>query len=144
MKGLRLIAALLIAVGLTACASGVKYTEMQPRVPVQNPDVGRIYFYRPSALAPLLKPDVMLNSEKVGQTLSQGFFYVDRQPGEYEVANSSKLAGKLSLILKRGEIRYVRFTVAMKFMFESQVLSELIDPEVALREIRDCKYTGTP
>lgn len=140
MKSIRLIAALLIAVGLTACASGMKYTEMKFSVPVQAPDVGRIYFYRPSALAPLLKPDVILNNNKIGQTLAQGFFYVDRQPGEYEVANSSTLAGKLSLILKRGESRYIRFTVVPKFMFESHVTSELIDPEVALKEIRDCKY----
>lgn len=140
MKSLRLIAALLIAVGLTACAGGMTYTEMKFSVPVQAPDVGRIYFYRPSALAPLLKPDVMLNNDKIGQAIAQGFFYVDRQPGEYEVANSSTLAGKLSLILKRGESRYVRFTVVPKFMFESHVTSELINPEVALKEIRDCKY----
>jgi TolB-like protein len=140
MKCLGLIWAVCIAVGLAACASGVKYTEMAASLPPQSSEVGRIYFYRPAALAPLLKPNVLLNNAIVGQALSHGFFYVDRQPGEYEVANSSTLAGKLGFVLKKGESRYVRFTVIPQQMFENHVTSELIDQAVAQREIQNCKF----
>ena len=140
MKSLNLIATLLIVVGLTACASGVQYNKMVASLPGQSPDVGRIYFYRPAAIAPLLKPNVLLNNEIVGQALSHGFFYVDRQPGEYEVANSSTLAGKLGFVLKKGESRYVRFTVIPQQMFENHVTSELIDQLIAQREIQHCKF----
>ena len=90
-----------------------------------------------------LKPDVLLNNEKVGEASAQGFFYVDRQAGEYQVVTSTEVTRKLSLVLDKGQTRYVRFAVSPGF-FVGHVYGELVEPDVALKEIQDCKYTGAP
>jgi hypothetical protein len=143
MKCIRLLAALLLVIGLSACAGGMKYAEFQPKMPAQSTDVSRIFFYRPSALGAAVRPDVMLNDVKVGEAISHGFFYVDRQPGEYQVATSTEVTRKLSFVLERGQTRYVRFSISLGF-FVGHVYGELVEPDVGLKEIQDCKYTGAP
>ena len=143
MKYLRLLALLMIAAAVTGCASGIRYTEFQPKMPGPSQDMGRIFLYRPSALGAALRPDVMLNNEKIGEAIAHGFFYVDRKPGEYQVVTSTEVERKLSFVLDKGQTRYVRFSVSFGF-FVGHVYGELVEPDVAMKEIEDCKYTGTP
>ena len=143
MKLMRVLSILLLSAGLTGCASGMKYTEFQPKIPSLSQDTGRIFFYRPSALGAALRPDVMLNKEKVGEAIAHGFFYVDRPPGEYQVVTTTEVERKLSFVLEKGQSRYVRFSTSFGF-FLGHVYGELVDPEVGMKEIQDCKYTGAP
>ena len=143
MKYLRCLVILLVAAAVAGCASGMQYTEFQPKMPSLSPDAGRIFFYRPSALGAALRPDVMLNNEKVGEAIAHGFFYVDRKPGEYQVVTTTEVERKLSFVLEKAQTRYVRLAVSIGF-FAGHVYGELVEPEVALKEIQDCKYTGTP
>jgi hypothetical protein len=50
---------------------------------------------------------------------------------------------KLSFVLDKGQTRYVRFSVSMGF-FVGHVYGSLVEPDVGMKEIQDCKYTGTP
>jgi hypothetical protein len=143
MNIVRLLSILFLSAGLTGCASGMKYTEFQPQMPGLGQDTGRIMFYRPSALGAALRPDVMLNNEKVGEAIAHGFFYVDRSPGEYRVVTTTEVERKLSFILERGQTRYVRFSTSFGF-FAGHVYGELVDPDVGMKEIQGCKYTGAP
>jgi len=143
MRYIRLFTILLVAIGLIGCASGIKYIEFEPTMPSPTPDTGRIFFYRPSSLGAALRPDVMLNNEKVGEAISYGFFYVDRQPGEYQVVTSTEVVRKLSFVLDKGQSRYVRFSTSFGF-FVGHVYGELVDQNVGMKEIQDCKYTGAP
>ncbi len=144
MRCIRLLFVLLIAsVGLIGCASGMKYSEFQPKMPGQSPETGRILFYRPSAVGAAVRPDVKLNNEKVGEAISHGFFYVDRPAGEYQVVTSTEVDRKVSFVLDKGQTRYIRFSVSMGF-WVGHVYGELVEPDVAKKEIEDCKYTGTP
>ena len=142
MRYIRVFAILLVSVSLIGCASGMKYGEFQTKITSSNPDTGRIFFYRPSALGAALRPDIVLNNEKVGEAISHGFFYVDRQPGEYQVVTTTEVERKLSFILDRGQTRYIRFSTSFGF-FVGHVYGELVDPDVGMKEIQDCKYTGT-
>jgi hypothetical protein len=143
MNYIRLFVIILLLTSSIGCASGMKYSEFQANITNSNPDIGRIFFYRPSALGAALRPDVMLNNEKVGEAIAQGFFYVDRQPGEYQVVTSTEVKRKLSFILDSGQTRYVRFSTSFGF-FVGHVYGELVDPDVGMEEIKDCKYTGIP
>jgi hypothetical protein len=144
MKRVRTLCILFVIIsGLTGCASGTKYTEFQAKIPGLAPDTGRILFYRPSALGAALRPDVMLNGEKVGVAVSHGFFYVDRQPGEYQVVTSTEVERKLSFVLDKGQSRYVRFSTSFGF-FLGHVYGELVETAIGMKEIQDCKYTGAP
>ena len=132
---------ILIAVILTACASGPKFTEVKPALVSESPDMGRIFLYRPSSIGAALQPDILLNGEKIGEAISWGFFYVDRPAGSYECLTSTEVERKVSFILEPGQTRYVRFSVSLGF-FVGHVYGELVDDSVGLKEIKDCKYIG--
>ena len=87
-----------------------------------------------------MQPDVMLNGEKIGDATAEGFFYVDKPPGPYEMVTSTEVDRKLSFILDKGQTRYVRLEVSMGF-FVGHVYPELVDNEEGEKEILDCKYT---
>jgi hypothetical protein len=138
---IRVAAGVLLTLTLGSCAAGLKFTQLQPSIASQNPELGRIFFYRPSSFGAALRPDVLLNGEVVGEAISWGFFYVDRPPGEYQVVTSTEVTRKLSFILEKGQTRFVRFSTSFGF-FVGHVYGELVDQETGLSEIQRCKYTG--
>lgn len=127
---------------LTSCATGLTFTDVQPSVTPKSPNAGRIFFYRPSALGAALRPEVLVNGEKVGEAISWGFFYVDRPPGEYEVITTTEVKRKVSFILAPNQTRFIRFSTGVGF-FVGHVYGELVDNDVGLSEIKGCKYTGS-
>ena len=141
IKGFRLFACCIVALTLSACASGVKFTEMNPSTAPKDQDTGRIFFYRTTVLGAALQPDIRLNGTTVGEAIAQGFFYVDRPPGNYEVATSTEVDRKVTFVLDKGQTRFVRFSVSMGF-FVGHVYGELVDSAEGLEEIKECKYTG--
>jgi len=131
----------LSAAVLSACASGPKFTEVNPDLVSENSSMGRIFFYRPSSFGAALQPDIILNDEQIGEAISWGFFYVDRPAGSYECVTSTEVERKVSFILEPGQTRYIRFSVSFGF-FVGHVYGELVDDTVGLKEIKDCKYIG--
>ncbi len=127
---------------LAGCAtSGSKFVEMSSTMPSLSADAGRIYFYRVTALGAAVQPDVRLNEEIVGKAVPNGFFYVERKPGDYQVVTSTEVERKLSLTLEKGQTRFVRLNISMGF-FVGHVYAELVDNEVGEKEIKDCRYVG--
>ena len=94
------------AVLLVSCASGVPFTKMNPSLNPEIPNSGRIFFYRVTGLGgAAIQPDIMMNGEKVGKSIPQGFFYVDRPAGEYTVATSTEVKRKVSFVRCMSEWR---------------------------------------
>lgn len=124
-----------------SCASGPKFTKIQPNMVAESPELGRIFFYRPSAFGAAVQPDVLLNNEKVGKAISHGFFYVDRPPGDYGVVTSTEVKRKVSFNLDRGETCFIRFSISPGF-FVGHVYGELIEESKALPELKNCQYIG--
>lgn len=89
----------------------------------------------------MIQPQVKLNGEIVGKSTPKGFFYIDRNPGAYEILTSTEVDRKLSLTLEKGQTRYVRLNVSMGF-FAGHVYPELVDSETSEAEIKDCHFTG--
>lgn len=141
IKGLRLFACCLVALTLSACASGLKFTEMNPSIMPKDQDSGRIFFYRTTVFGAALQPDIRLNGIKVGNSIAQGFFYVDRPPGNYEVVTSTEVDRKVTFVLEKAQTRFVKFSVSMGF-FVGHVYGELVDTAVGEEEIKECKYAG--
>lgn len=130
-----------LGVIFSSCAtSGAKYAELSPTIPAK-PDTGRIFVYRSSVLGAAIQPDVKINGEVVGSSIPNGFFYVDRSPGAYEIMTSTEVDRKLSLTLGKEQIRFVRLNISMGF-FVGHVYPELVDQATGEKEIQDCRYTG--
>lgn len=139
---IRVATFVILALTLASCASGVKFTQLNPSLTPPTQEVGRIYFYRTTVLGAALRPEVRLNGEKVGEAIAQGFFYVDRPAGNYEVVTSTEVNRKVSFVLESGQTRFIRFSVSFGF-FVGHVYGELVDDAVGRSEIQECKYTGS-
>lgn len=140
-RTIRLVACLGFAVFLSSCASGMKFSQVNPSIAPPNPEFGRIFFYRPSSLGAAIRPGVILNGEKVGEAISHGFFYVDRPPGTYEAVTSTEVTRKVSFVLEKGQTRFIRFNMSFGF-FVGHVYGELVEQDAGFKEIQECKYTG--
>ncbi len=135
MKRLAFTALLLGAVVLVAgCASGPRYRDSGASLPPLPADMGRIYVYRTTAFGAAVQPKVMLNGEEIGTSVPHGIFYVDRAPGDYEVATSTEVKRKLTFTLAKGEVKYVRLAMQMGF-FVGHVIPQLVEPKEAEAEI---------
>ncbi|MBI1965646.1 MAG: DUF2846 domain-containing protein [Betaproteobacteria bacterium] len=141
-----IIKALLAAVvvsGLTACASGPKYKEVEASIPPLAAGKGRIYFYRSGVIfGSGIQPSVMLNGQQVGDSKPGGFFFVDRDPGNYEVLLSTEVERKLTFTLAGGQEQYVKMTVTLGVIVY-RVFPELVDAATAKADMQDLSYTGT-
>jgi hypothetical protein len=125
----------------SGCASGPKFSNFKPSISSLAPGSGRIFMYRTSMLGFALQPDIMLNGEKIGKSITKGFFFIDRPAGAYELSTTTEVDRKLSLTLDRGQTRYVKFDVSMGF-FAGHVYPELIESAIAEKEILECEYAG--
>jgi hypothetical protein len=134
--------ACLLALAAGGCASGTHYSQMQ--FPPIAQGQGRVMFYRESALGGSgVTTGIRLNGEVVGSSQAGGFFFVDRNPGDYEVSAKTEAEHKLTFALAASETRYVKTEVEWG-IFIGQIKPELIDNSAALKEIQDCSYIGPP
>lgn len=124
-----------------SCASGPKYAEVEGRIPELAPETGRVFFYRPSSLGAAVQPAVELNGEEVGSAVPKGFFFVDRQPGDYVVRCSTEAKHELSFTLAAREVRYVKLVIQMG-LFVGRVQPELVGPSEALEDLESMSYIG--
>jgi hypothetical protein len=85
-----------------------------------------------------VQPRVFLNEVAVGKSQPGSFFYVDRQPGSYEVKCSTEWASKCPISVSRNKVRYVRLTIGPG-VFVGHIIPSEVPEEQALREIAPCK-----
>ena len=140
-KILYLLMLLCLTVAIEGCASGPKFAEMQSSMPKLSPDSGRIFIYRISSLGAAIQPDVFLNDEKVGKAVPQGFFYLDKAPGEYKARASTEVKRSVSFMLDPNQTCYIRLNVSMGF-FVGHISPVLVEEDEAKKDLLKCKYTG--
>ena len=138
----RLAVLLAVATLLSACAAGPKYEAVSDSFPPVASGKGRIFFYRPAVFfGDGVQPNINLNGTVVGASQPGGFFFVDRDPGDYEVLTSTEVDEKLSLTLNDAQVRYVKMTIQMGLLV-GRVIPTLVDPAVGLQELKGLSYTG--
>lgn len=143
---LRAFKTISIAVGgllLGACASHLSYSEMQALMPPQPADKGRIYFYRESAfIGNLITPDIVVNGKVVGVSNPGTFFYIDREPGNYEVVCGMGILNQTGFALAAGQDVYVRTAPGTGSIVKSTMVTEVVDLPTAIPAIHDLKYAA--
>ena len=144
MNSPRLLAALVICLGVAACATGPKHMEVASSIPALKADEGRIYFYRSNSMVgAALQPSIYLNGVVVGDSKPGGFFFVDEKPGAKEVSTATEVEKKLSFTLDRGQTRYVR-TVTGFGIVVGRVYPELVDEAEGATQLKEMSYIGKP
>jgi len=132
---------ILLFLVIMSCATGNKFSDLLPSTKPSNAEVGRIFFYKVSSFGTALRPEVLLNGEKIGEVAGYSFFYIDRPPGDYELTIRTDVDHKTSFVLDKGQTRFIRFSTSFGF-FTGYVYGELVDEIQALSEIQNCVYTG--
>lgn len=128
---------------LSACASGPKYEEVHATFPDMGPKNGRIFFYRQAVFfGDGVQPAVKLNGQTVGAALPDGFFFVDRPPGDYEVLTSTEVDERLTFTLAQGQTRYVKLTIQMGIIV-GRVVPTLVDEQEGKSALAGLSYTGS-
>lgn len=140
----KVLSIFIFALVIASCATGPTHKEIVSNIPSISGDNGRIYFYRKSVFfGDGLRPPIFLNGEKVGEPIPDGFFFLDRAPGDYEVTTSTEVERKLSFELVEGEEKFVRFSITMGVIV-GHVYPELVDKAEALKELEGMHYIGEP
>ena len=136
------LTALVVATALAGCASGPKYAEVASKIPPIPANRGRIWFFRDaSPIGSGIQPSVMLDGNKVGDSVPGGFFFADAAAGNHEVLLSTEVDRKLTFTLAPGEERYVKMTVSLGALIY-RVYPELVAPEVGRPEVQSLAFTG--
>ena len=126
---------------LAACAtSGPTFSDIHAAEPPVAPEKSRIYFYRISSMmGAAVQPSVRVNGEVVGEAIPGGYFYIDREPGTYEISTATEATESIRTVLKSGETRYVRLDISMGLMV-GHVSPLLVMAEQGESEIYKCHY----
>jgi hypothetical protein len=144
LRTLKNFSILLNALLLGACAGHMSYSEMNALMPVKPADKGRIFFYRPSPfIGNLITPPIELNGKPVGVSNPGTFFYVDSDPGTYQVACGNGDQSQASFTLAAGEDVYVRTKVGGGSLVKSSIVTEVIPTGAAIPEIHGLNYDST-
>lgn len=139
----KLLSVAALALTVTGCATGPKYTEVKSAIPSISQDKGRIYFYRSGTMfGSAIQPSVNLNGVVVGDSKPGGFFYVDVPPANYEVTLSTEVDKKLTFTLDKQEQKCVRMSIGFGVL-AARVYPELAEPAICDTEIQDMSYTGS-
>ena len=146
MKALiKIIFLLILGSSMIGCALthyGQSFSEFTPSINELPQDTGRIFFYQTGYSTFFMMsymPKVKMNDEVIGKAIGHGFFYADKKPGYYEimVMVSTGFDRKVSFMLEDGQTRYVRFVETRGTHYPEEVA-----PEVGIKEIQWCYYTG--
>ncbi len=137
-----LLACVLVLVGV-GCASAptTRYSNAKEFFPKIEAGKGRVYFYRTSGMAAILRPNIRLNDEVVGEAIVGQYFYRDLAPGRYTVLTKTEVANDVTFDLKAGEEKYVRFGVSMGFLV-GHVYPEVVPLREALDDLEKVRYAG--
>jgi hypothetical protein len=139
------LSVLAVAVILTGCAAtGPKFAQQEASTPKLAADQGRVYFYRnASMVGGAIRPSIKFDGVAVGDSLPGGYFYVDTKPGSHQAETSTEASNKVSFVVEKGEVKYVR-TKVTPGLLAGHVVPELIGPEEAQKELVDLSFTGAP
>ncbi|MDB5985593.1 MAG: putative lipoprotein [Nevskia sp.] len=141
MKSRWMLLLLVASALVSACATGNTFKDLSRRIPSLPLTQSRVYFYRTTTKDAALQPAVSLNGETVGIAKASSFFFVDREPGHYEVLVGGDVEDKLPLTLAAGQTHYVRFDSRIGLLQNYLVPIENNEIDGAA-EILNMDYTG--
>ena len=131
-----MLAALLV---LSACNTAPPCVESASKNQTLSADRGRVYFYRITTVADIIRPAVRIDGEPKGRAIPKEYFYVDLPAGNYTISASTIGKYDLSLPLHAGDEKYVRLDARVS-VASWYVRPVLVEPSVATQELLRTKY----
>ncbi len=128
---------------LCACTPAASYKEISPQIPPLPLTQSRVYVYRVADKDADLALAVSIDGLLAGVVKPSSFFFIDREPGSYQLTTGEDPGQSLSLQLSAGQTRYVRLDsrVGLAGDYFVPVMSNEIDGAV---EVLPLQYVGPP
>lgn len=125
---------------LGACgATGPTYDQQMSAAKPTAANNGRVYLYRNTIFGAAIKPTIYLNGQSIGKSVANGFTYVDKPAGKYNVSATTEAKRSLSFNLAAGEEKYIRLEMKMGVL-AGHVKPVLVDNSVGKEEIKATKF----
>jgi len=130
----------IVCMFLFGCATGPTYNSVKSQLPPVPSGKGRVYIYRASLsvwAGSGIQPDVLIDGQRAGSAIPNGFFFVDLPPGSHTV--SCQIA-RANINLLAGQSRYVLLEPYNSGNILWNVRPILIDPDQGGQEISKLSY----
>jgi Protein of unknown function (DUF2846) len=126
---------------VTGCASlGPVYSKAD-KIP---DNAGLVYFYRPSSfIGGGVSYDVKTGETVITPLYNGGYYPYFSAPGEKEFWAQTESKSSVTLDVKTGQTYYIKGEVGVGFLVGRPHLM-VVAPEIAEKEIADCKLIPTP
>jgi hypothetical protein len=138
MKIVKRLCISILLFAISACATGPSLKGSANALPPLEVGKGRIFFYRPILIGAAHTPDVLLNSEKVGNAVARGVFIKDVAPGKY-AATTTMTSEIVTFNISAGEKKYIR----LNYGFGFRIYPELADAATGATEASSLSLTGS-
>ena len=126
--------AVLAVLALAGCATGPTLHETRASLPPAPTDKARIYFYRTgSPIGSAIQPSIMLNSQKIGDSVPGGVFFCDVKPGTYAATVSTEVEKSAVINAAAGQQYYVKMDWGFGWIV-ARVHMETVPPVVGEAE----------
>ena len=126
---------------LSGCASGPKFSEFRSTAPRPEAGLGRVWFYRPSAMGAAVQPAVKLDAVQVGNAVPHGFFFADTQPGAHEVSATTEWKHKISINVSTNADSYIRLNM-MLGLFVGHVMPKEVPESHGTNDMNNLHLTS--
>lgn len=84
-----------------------------------------LYIYRNENFGGAISMDVSINGKEIGRTAAKTFFWLELDPGKYQLQSKSENVSTLDLILNAGENTFVWQEVKMGVLYARTKLSQV-------------------
>lgn len=133
--------------GLASCATGPTLQETWASMPAAPSDKARIYFYRTgSPIGSAIQPSILLNSQKIGDSVPGGVFFCDVRPGTYAATVSTEIEKSTVISAEAGKQYFIKMDWGFGWIV-ARVHIESVPPsvgEVETQTLSVLKDTNCP
>lgn len=141
MAARRLIAAIGLAIALSGCASGTKWTDAEAvKVPPPRGQ-SRIVVFRDGLLGAAVQPTVTVNGRGTGTCQPNGAFFVNVPPGRHEVTATTEVTNSVQVETAKGSTAYVQCSIGIGFFVGRPHLTP-VTPAFGEKAVQPLVFTG--
>ena len=130
-----------LALGLSACASGNSLSESAPSVPAVQNNEARLVFYRTQVMGAAIQPMVFVNGKKTDTCQPNKVFFVDVPTGSNTITAATENTETLTVVIGAGQTAYVECTISFGILV-GRVDLKVVPRETGMGKVGALAFSG--
>lgn len=141
MKKTNLIFAVLSCVLLSACASGVKFAELDKDSVQIQPGKSQIVVYRTEIFGAAFQPTVYIDGVPAGKCAPKGVFVVDVSAGKYDISATTETESRIQVQAPDNGRVYVKCSITFGVL-AGRPKFDMVNANIGKAESNELSFTG--